>query len=77
MDHPGRGDPYTVRSLADAAHCKPATIGHLLAGRYRRTETETANRIAETLGCTPATLFTPSASTDHDEPSTKTDPTKE
>jgi plasmid maintenance system antidote protein VapI len=67
MDHPGRGIPYTVRTLASAAHCKPATIGHLLSGRYRRTSRETAFRIAEALGCPTEALFTVAASPDVDE----------
>ncbi|GAB2696918.1 hypothetical protein GCM10010442_13290 [Kitasatospora kifunensis] len=69
MDHPGGGTPFTVRALAEAARCQPATIGHLLAGRYRRTETATAIRIAETLGCSLATLFMDGPSTDPDDAS--------
>lgn len=67
MQHPGRGTPYTIRALAAAAHCQPATIGHLLSGRYRRTEAKTAIRIAEALGCEIAALFTLPASMDLDE----------
>lgn len=66
MQHPRRGTPYTVRALAEAAQCKPATIGHLLSGRYRRTEEETAFRIAEALGCDAEALFILSPSTDLD-----------
>lgn len=57
MQHPARGAPYSVRALAAAAECKPATIGHLLSGRYRRTDQSTAIRIAEALGCEPTALF--------------------
>lgn len=64
MQHPGRGTPYTVRELAAEAHCQPATIGHLLAGRYQRTSESTASRIAAALGCEMAALFVPSSSTD-------------
>lgn len=67
MQHPGRGTPYTVRSLAAAAHCKPATIGDLLSGRYRRTSRDTALRIAEALGCDAEALFTLVTSTDLDK----------
>jgi DNA-binding MurR/RpiR family transcriptional regulator len=69
MQHPRRGTPYTVRELAEAAHCKPATIGHLLAGRYQRTAEPTAVRIAAALGCEIAALFVPSSSMDPDVPS--------
>lgn len=67
MAHPHRGTPYTVRSLAAAAQCKPATIGHLLSGRYRRTSRHTALRIAEALGCEASALFALPASLDLDE----------
>lgn len=66
MQHPKRGTPYTVRSLADAARCKPATIGHLLVGRQLRTDETTAHRIAEALGCETSALFTLTSSTDLD-----------
>ncbi|MFE6868370.1 helix-turn-helix domain-containing protein [Kitasatospora sp. NPDC057692] len=68
MRHPGRGAPFSVRALAVEAGCKPATIGHLLSGRYRRTEEETARRIARALGCEPAVLFLLPSSTNLDEP---------
>jgi hypothetical protein len=69
MQHPGRGTPYTVRELAAEARCQPATIGHLLAGRYQRTAESTASRIAAALGCEMAALFVPTPSTDSDAPS--------
>ncbi|MFE5582496.1 helix-turn-helix domain-containing protein [Kitasatospora sp. NPDC056531] len=67
MKRPGRGSPFTVRTLAAAAGCKPAAIGHLLSGRYRRTSEERARRIAEALGCEPAALFALPTSTNLDE----------
>lgn len=67
MKHPGRGTPFSVRTLAAAARCNPATIGHLLSGRYRRTSEDTARRITEALGCELAAVFVPSSSTDLDE----------
>lgn len=70
MDHPGRGEPYTVRSLAEAADCAPATIGHLLAGRQKATATPKARRITEALGCTHSTVFLSPASTDQADAST-------
>lgn len=67
MEHPGRGDPYSVRTLAVAAGCNPATIGHLRSGRYRRTGMETALRIAMALGCEPRALFALPSSMNLDE----------
>lgn len=67
MKHPQRGTPYSVRTLAVAAQCKPATIGHLLSGRYRRTSRQTALRIAEALGCEASALFALPSSLDLDE----------
>jgi plasmid maintenance system antidote protein VapI len=64
MQHPKRGTPYTVRSLAEKAHCASATIGHLLVGRQTRTDESTAHRIAEALGCETSALFTLPPSTD-------------
>lgn len=69
MQHPGRGTPYTVRELASAVACSPATISHLLTGRYRRTEATRARLIAEELGCEQAALFAPMPSTDPDDTS--------
>jgi plasmid maintenance system antidote protein VapI len=69
MSHPGRGTPYTVRSLAEAADCKPATIGHLLSGRQRSTDQATALRIAGALGCDAGALFILPSSTDLDKTS--------
>jgi len=74
MQHPGRGEPYTVRGLAEAADCKPATIGHLLAGRQERTATTRAKRIAHALGCSTNTLFTSDSSTDSFDAYTKPSP---
>ncbi|WP_407697867.1 helix-turn-helix domain-containing protein [Streptomyces kaniharaensis] len=67
MKHPGCGSPFSVRTLAAAAGCKPAAIGHLVSGRYRRTSEERARRIAEVLGCEPTALFALPPSTDLDE----------
>lgn len=71
MQHPGRGEPYTVRTLAKAADCNPATIGHLLAGRQESTAKLRAERIARALGCSTRTLFMSAASTDSSDPYTE------
>lgn len=59
METPGRGAPYSVRALADAARVPAATVGHLLAGRTARCEMDAAHAIAEALGVAVLVLFTP------------------
>ena len=64
MHHPGRGDAYTVRSLAQAVGLTHhSQIGHLLSGARRECSATLAHRIAEALGVGTLVLFAPTAST--------------
>ncbi|MFC8008878.1 helix-turn-helix domain-containing protein [Streptomyces cinereoruber] len=62
MEHPGRGAPYSVGALAQAAGIPKATVGHLLTGRTGSCEVQAAHDIAEALGVAVLVLFAPSPS---------------
>lgn len=49
----------TAEALADAAHVGRATITRIENGKAGATRTETVKRLASTLKCPPADLFTP------------------
>lgn len=67
MKHPGRGTPYSVRSLAQVVGCSPATIGHLLSGERSEVRPEIARSVSEALGVAPLILFAPIVSLARDE----------
>ncbi|WP_030878802.1 hypothetical protein [Streptomyces sp. NRRL S-1868] len=78
MRHPGRGAPYTVRSLAQAAGLSHhSLIGHLLSGARVDCDAETAHRIAEAVGVAVLVLFAPSPYPKQTEPDTKSHPLRE
>ncbi|MGW2113701.1 hypothetical protein [Streptomyces zhihengii] len=62
MDHPGRGAPYTVRSLAQQIGRHHSLIGHLLTGERRDCDDQDAHAIAEAVGVAVLVLFAPPAS---------------
>lgn len=59
MRHPGRGAPYTVRTLAADAGCSPTLIGHLHSGRQKDCSMDDAHHIAEAVGVAVLVLFAP------------------
>ncbi|PAU47384.1 hypothetical protein CK936_19055 [Streptomyces albireticuli] len=60
MHHPGRGTPFTVRSLAQAVGLSHhSTIGHLLSGRQVDCDPAIAHAIAEAVGVAVLVLFAP------------------
>jgi hypothetical protein len=69
MDSPGRGTPYTIRTLATAANCSSGTISHLLTGKRDTALREHALGIKEALGVAVRVLFIPPLSQSSDEPS--------
>ena len=62
MDHPGRGTPYSVRSLGAAIGRHHSLIGHLLRGTRDDCEMEDAHAISEAVGVAVLVLFAPPAS---------------
>lgn len=71
MDHPGRGVPYSVRTLAEASRCTTGLIEKLLTGRQKSATVNDAHSIAEAVGVTVLVLFAPQSSPNRDETSTK------
>lgn len=69
MDHPGRGNPYSIRELAEKVGLKHhALIGHLLTGERDDCDMDTAHAIAESVGVAVLVLFAPPASPSQNEP---------
>lgn len=69
MDNPGRGRPFSVRTLADAAGLRGhSLIGHLLTGERREASVDDAHAIAEAVGVAVLVLFAPPASPNPNEP---------
>lgn len=62
MDNPGRGVPYTTRSLGKAIGRHHSLIGHLLTGERHDVDVDDAHAIAEAVGVAVLTLFAPPAS---------------
>ncbi|MDG9701728.1 hypothetical protein [Streptomyces sp. DH37] len=71
MEHPGRGTPYSTRTLAEEVGLTHhSLIGHLLNGVRKDCDMETAHRIAEAVGVAVLVLFAPPASPDQNGSST-------
>ena len=64
MEHPGRGKPYSIRSLAYTAHVTKSKVERLVRGELDWLDVNEAHRIVEALGVTVLVLFIPPASTD-------------
>ncbi|WP_434744797.1 helix-turn-helix domain-containing protein [Streptomyces sp. A-14] len=62
MAHPGRGEPYSVRSLAEASGVGQGVVEKLLTGRQRTADVDDAIAIAEALGVAINPLFAPPSS---------------
>ncbi len=62
MDHPGRGTPYSTRTLAAAVGCHHSQIGRLLDGTQETAEVDNAHDIAEAVGVAVLVLFIPPTS---------------
>lgn len=70
MDHPGRGVPYSIRSLAEAVGRSHSLIGHLLTGEQKDCEVGDAHAISEAVGVAVLVLFAPPPSPEQNESST-------
>lgn len=62
MAHPGRCEPYSVRSLAEASGVSRGVIDKLLTGRQREADVLDATALAEALGVSINPLFAPPSS---------------
>lgn len=73
MAHPGRGAPYTTRSLGDRIGRHHSLIGHLLTGERRDCDAVVAHAISEAVGVAVLVLFAPPASPDSNATATSQD----
>lgn len=62
MQYPGRGESFSVRTLADASGVGQGVIGKLLTGRQHTADVLDATALAEALGVAVLVLFAPPAS---------------
>lgn len=62
MEHPGRGTPYSTRTLAEAAGCHHSVVHRLVSGKKETVEVDLAHAIAEAVGVAVLVLFAPPAS---------------
>lgn len=68
MEHPGRGTPYSTRTLATAVGCHHSLIGRLIDGTQETCDLDLAHGITEKLGVAVLVLFVPPPSPKHTEP---------
>ncbi|MFF1684662.1 helix-turn-helix domain-containing protein [Streptomyces sp. NPDC058254] len=66
MEHPGRGQSHTVRSLAKATGISRTQIGRLVSGQQAGVGVNEAHHIAESLGVAVLVLFVPPPSPNGD-----------
>lgn len=62
MEHPGRGVPYSVRSLAAASGVSRSQVGRLVSGEIDSLDVNEAHQVAEALGVAVLVLFAPPSS---------------
>ena len=62
MEHPGRGAPYSVRTLAEASGVSRSQVGRLVSGDLPDLPVHEAHRISEALGVAVLVLFMPPSS---------------
>lgn len=74
MDNPGRGAPYTVRSLGDAIGRHHSLVGHLLTGEREGVDVDDAHAIAEAVGVAVLVLFAPPSSPNRTDSDPKPEP---
>lgn len=74
MEHPGRGAPYSTRTLAAAVSCHHSLIGRLLDSTQETCDKDLAHDIAEAVGVALLVLFAPPASPNRIDPATDQKP---
>jgi hypothetical protein len=76
MEHPGRGKPYSIRTLAEASGCGRGLVEKLADGRQRTADMDDAHSLVEALGVALLVLFAPSPSPELDDASPEDPPTQ-
>jgi len=59
MEHPGRGVPYSVRTLAEASGISRSQVGRLVSGELPDLPVHEAHQMSEALGVAVLVLFMP------------------
>ncbi|SOD80011.1 hypothetical protein SAMN06272781_6823 [Streptomyces sp. 1222.2] len=77
MDFPGRGKPFSVRTLAEESGVSQGVIDKLLTGRQDTADVDDATALAEALGSAIFPLFAPPSSPELNRTSQSTAPTSE
>lgn len=77
MEFPGRGKPFSVRSLAKEAGVGEGVVEKLLTGRQVTADVDDATALAEALGSAIFPLFAPPSSPDLNQTSQSNAPTSE
>jgi transcriptional regulator with XRE-family HTH domain len=62
MEHPGRGAPYSIRTLAEASGISRSQVGRLAAGELPDLPVSEAHQMSEALGVAVLVLFMPPVS---------------
>ncbi|WP_416477265.1 helix-turn-helix domain-containing protein [Streptomyces sp. LKA04] len=74
MQFPGRGRPFSVRTLAEASGVSRGLIERLLTGRQSTADVDDATALAEALGSAILPLFAPPSSPDQIRTTQNLDP---
>ena len=77
MQFPGRGESFSVRTLAEASGVGRGVIEKLLTGRQPTADVDDATALAETLGSAIFPLFAPPSSPNLNHSSQPPAPTSE
>jgi transcriptional regulator with XRE-family HTH domain len=77
MQFPGRGRPYSVRTLADESGVSAGVIDKLITGKQDNADVDDATALAEALGSAIFPLFAPPSSPDPNRSSQPQTPTSE
>lgn len=62
MEHPGRGAPYSIRTLAEATGISRSQVGRLASGELPDLPVNEAHQMSEALGVAVLVLFVPPTS---------------
>jgi hypothetical protein len=77
MKYPGRGQAFSVRTLADESGVSPALIGKLLTGEQDNVDIDDAIALVEAVGSAINPLFAPPSSLNLNRSSPPSHPTSE
>ncbi|MGQ3551762.1 hypothetical protein [Streptomyces rochei] len=76
MENPGRGKPYSIRTLADASGVNRNLVAKLANGTQDSADVNDAHSLSEALGVAVLVAFMPSSSPELDDSSPAERPTE-